>query len=231
MNASDVMATNVITVGPDASVQEVANILLANRISGLPVVDEHGELVGIISEGDLIRRAELGTERHRSWWLQLFADEPREVLATEYVKSHACRVGDIMTREVIAATPSTPLSDIATTLEKNRIRRVPIVERGKVVGVVSRANLVQALATLRQAIEPATMTDSVVREKVMAQLRSEPWTTFSTLNATVQSGTVELWGVVGSEAEKEAARVAAEGVAGVRAVENNIMVRRFVSGF
>jgi CBS domain-containing protein len=179
----------------------------------------------------LIRRAELGTERHRSWWLQLFADEPREVLATEYVKSHACRVGDIMTREVIAVTPSTPLSDIATTLEKNRIRRVPIVERGKVVGVVSRANLVQALATLRRAIEPATMTDSVVREKVMAQLRSEPWTTFSTLNATVQSGTVELWGVVGSEAEKEAARVAAEGVAGVGAVENNIMVRQFVSGF
>jgi CBS domain-containing protein len=169
MRASDVMATNVITTSPDASVQEVANILLTNRISALPVVDEHRELIGIISEGDLIRRAELGTDRHRSWWLELFAGEPREVLVVEYVKSHAPRVGDIMTRKVITATPLTPLHDIAALLVKNRIKRVPIVEGGKLVGIVSRANLVQALATLGKQIEPGTTNDSVIREKVMAQ--------------------------------------------------------------
>jgi CBS domain-containing protein len=231
MHASDVMVTNVIAVGPNTSVQEVADILLTNRISAAPVVDDHGELIGLISEGDLIRRAELGTERHHSWWLELFAGQSKEALAIEYVKSHASKVGDVMTREVITATPSTPLREVAALLEKNHIKRVPIVERGKLVGIVSRANLVQALATLRKEIEPGTMSDSVIREKVMVQLSSEPWTRFSTLNATVQGGTVELWGVVGSEAEKEAARVAAEVVPGVGAVENNVIVRPLTSGF
>lgn len=231
MNASDVMVTNVIAIGPNASVQEVADILLTNRISAVPVVDDHGELIGIISEGDLIRRAELGTERRRSWWLEIIASESKEDLAIEYMKSHASKVGDIMTREVITATPGTPLRDVAALLEKNRIKRVPIVERGKMVGIVSRANLVQALATLRKDIEPGTTSDSVIRAKVMAQLSSEPWTRLSTLNVTIQGGTVELWGVVGSEAEKEAARVAAEVVPGVRAVENNLIVRPLISGF
>jgi CBS-domain-containing membrane protein len=231
MNASDVMVTNVITVGPNASVQEVADVLLTNHISALPVVDDHGELIGIISEGDLIRRAELGTERRRSWWLEIFAGESKEALAIEYVKSHGSKVGDVMTRDVITATPGTSLRDVAALLEKNRIKRVPIIERGKIVGIVSRANLVQALATLRKGIEPGKMSDAVIREKIMAQFSSEPWTNFSTLNATVQGGTVELWGIVGTDAEKEAARVVAEGVAGVDAVENNVIVRRLVSGF
>jgi CBS domain-containing protein len=231
MNASDVMVTNVIAIGPNASVQEVADILVINRISAAPVVDDYGELIGIISEGDLIRRAELGTERRGSWWLEIIASESKEDLAIEYMKSHASKVGDIMTREVITATPGTPLRDVAALLEKNRIKRVPIVEQGKMVGIVSRANLVQALAILRKDIEPGTTSDSVIREKVMAQLSSEPWTRFSTLNVTIQGGTVELWGVVGSEAEKEAARVAAEVVPGVCAVENNLIVRPLISGF
>jgi CBS domain-containing protein len=230
MKASDVMITKVITASPNDSVRDAANVLLANRISALPVIDEHGELVGVISEGDLMRRAELGTERRRSWWLEILVGESKETLATEYVKSHARKVGDVMTRDVITATPTTPLGDIAALLEKNRIKRVPIVEHGNVVGIVSRANLVQALASARNENEPEAI-DSVIREKIMAQFSSEPSTKFSTLNATVQSGTVELWGVVGSEAEKEAARVAAELVAGVRAVENNVTVRPLVSGF
>ena len=160
MNASDVMVTNVIAVGSNASVQEVADILLTNRISAAPVVDDHGELIGIISEGDLIRRAQSGTERHRSWRLEIIASESKEDLAIEYVKSHASKVGDVMTHEVITATPGTPLRDVAALLEKNRIKRVPIVERGKMVGIVSRANLVQALATLRKDIEPGTTSDS-----------------------------------------------------------------------
>jgi CBS domain-containing protein len=118
MKASDIMAMNVITVGPETSVREVANILLRNRISALPVVGKHKELIGIISEGDLVRRAELETDPRRPWWLKIFVSKNKEALALEYVKSHAHRVKDIMTREVVTARPATPLRDIATLLEK-----------------------------------------------------------------------------------------------------------------
>ena len=230
MKARDIMVMNVITVSPEASVRQVANILFKNRISALPVVDEHGELIGIISEGDLARRAELETDYRRSWWLEIFARKSKENLAIEYVKSHARRVKDVMTRRVITARPATSLRDIAALLEKNRIKRVPIVANGKVVGIVSRANLIQALASLRKENEQSTTSASMIRKKVMAQFKSEQWSKHSLLNATVQGGTVKLWGIVDSEAEKEAARVAAEQVAGVQAIENNVIVLPVVAG-
>src|SRR5262245_53931442 len=151
MNAADVMVTEVITVGPDALVQDVAHLLLTNRISAVPVVASDGRLLGIVSEGDLMRRAEAGTGRRRSWWLAALTG--REPTAADYVKEHARKVTDVMTRRVITAPPDTPLRDIANLLEKNGIKRVPIVENGKVVGIVSRANLLQALASLRKQIE------------------------------------------------------------------------------
>jgi CBS domain-containing protein len=129
MNAADVMVTKVITVGPDACVQDVANMLLTNRISAVPVVDANGKLLGIVSEGDLMRRVEAGTGRRRSWWLSLLTG--REPFAAEYVKEHSRRVVDVMTRAVITAKPDTPLRDIANLLERNGIKRVPIVENGR----------------------------------------------------------------------------------------------------
>ena len=232
MNASDVMSIDVITVAPTASVQEVAALLLKHRISALPVVDEHGAVVGIISEGDLVRRAELDTEHRRSWWLDILANKTNEALATEYVKSHSRRVENIMTRGVITASPDTPLRDIAALLEKRHIKRVPIVANGRLAGIVSRANLVQALASRgSQSGQQTTADDADLREKVMAQFKSEEWSKHAMLNATVQGGTVELWGFVGSDAEKEAARVAAELIPGVRAIENNVIVRPVVVGF
>ena len=231
MKASDVMTVDVVTVAPTASVQEVAKLLLAHRISALPVADQNGSLVGIISEGDLVRRTELGTDHRSSWWLDILANRSNEELATQYVKSHSRRVEDIMTREIITATPATPLRDIAKLLEKHHIKRVPIVADGRLVGIVSRANLIQALASQRKPDQPDTTSDAAIRDKIMAQFKSQPWSKHSTLNATVQGGTVELWGTVGSDAEKEAARVAAEVVPGVQAVENNVMVRPVVAGF
>jgi len=225
MKARDIMVRNVITVGPKTSVREVANILLRKQISALPVVDEHRKLIGIISEGDLVRRAELETDYRRSWWLEIFARKSNEALAVEYRKSHARRVKDVMSRKVITATPSTSLRDIAALLEKNRIKRVPIVANRKVVGIVSRANLIQALASLRKETEQSTITDSMIRKRVMAQFKSEQWSKHSLLNATVQGRRVKLWGIVDSEAEKEAARVAAEQVAGIQAIENNVIVQ------
>ena len=224
MKASDIMIADVATVGPDNSIQDVAEILLAKRISGLPVINARGKLVGIVSEGDLLRRAESGTEHTRSWWLKLLMG--RETLAAEFVKEHARRVRDVMTRDVITVSPDTSVTEIAGLLERNRIKRVPVVQDGKLVGIVSRANLVQALAGLRKEIAvEKPMTNSELRDTVLSRLRAEPWAKTGLINVTVNSGTVDLWGIVDSEAEKQALRVAIEVTPGVRDVTNNVIVR------
>jgi CBS-domain-containing membrane protein len=229
MNAADVMVTNVITVGLDACLQDVAHLLLTNRISAVPVVDSDGKVIGIVSEGDLMRRAEAGTGRRRSWWLSLLTG--KEVLAAQYVKEHSRKVADVMTRDVITATPDTPLPDIANILEKNSIKRVPIIKDRKMVGLVSRANLLQALASLRKQIEGGTPNDTKIRETVVQRLNAEPWLRSSLINVIVQEGTVELWGIVDSPTEKKAVRVAAEETPGVRAVNDNLIIRPAGSGF
>src|SRR6266481_7261230 len=144
MNASAVMVSDVITVKPDDTVHDVAGLLLVNRISAAPVVDDSGKMVGIVSEGDLLRRGENRTEHERPWWLKLLMG--REFLAAEFIKEYGRKIADVMTREVISAKPDTPVADIATLLERHRIKRAPIVQNGKIVGIVSRANLIQALA-------------------------------------------------------------------------------------
>jgi CBS domain-containing protein len=230
MKAADVMVTNVITVGPDTCVQDVARILLDARISGVPVVGADGKLRGIVSEGDLMRRAEAGTGRKRPWWL--LALTGREVLAEEFVREHSRKVADVMTRQVVTAAPDTPLSTIADLLEKNAIKRVPIVENGRVVGIVSRANLLQALACLSKPVEIAAAgDDSKIREQVLTQLQTETWTRPSLINVIVQDGTVDLWGIVDSASEKKAVRVAAEVTPGVRAVNDNLIIRPAESGY
>jgi CBS-domain-containing membrane protein len=222
MKARDVMATPVITVKPSSLVQDVARLLLGRRISAVPVIDDDGRLVGIVSEGDLIRRAEVGTERRHSWWLRLLTGS--DALAGDYVKAHARSVADIMTRDVITVGPETPLSEIATLLERKAIKRVPVVQDGQVVGIVSRANLVQAVASVRKDIE-ISRTDAELRDQLLALLRAQPWAHTALLNVTVADGVVDLWGMVPSETERRALRVAAEGVAGVRAVNDNLVVR------
>jgi CBS-domain-containing membrane protein len=229
MKAADVMVSNVITVGPEASVQAVANILITNRISAVPVVGKHGELVGIISEGDLIRRIETGTQHCRSWWLELLMG--RTPLAAEYIKSHSRKVADVMTSAVITAEPDTPLRDIATLLEKHGIKRVPIVKNKKIIGIVSRANLVQALATKSKEREASSLPidDLTIREEVMARLDRKLWTKFAPVNVIVRDGNVDLWGIVDSETVRQAVRVAAEETAGVRAINDHLVVERITS--
>lgn len=229
MKASDIMATNVITVGANATVQDVASLLFENHISAVPVIGEKGELLGIVSEGDLLRRAEVGTEKRRSWWLQAF--KSREDLAGEFVKSHAHKVTDVMTRHVITAGPDATLGEIATLLEKNGIKRVPIVRTGKVVGIISRANLIQALAGIAKPGFPEVKADDVsVREKILAQFKAQSWTKPWLLNVVVHDGIVDLWGVVDSQAEKRAVRVATETVPGVRLVNDNLQMWSAIHG-
>ncbi|MEW5704361.1 MAG: CBS domain-containing protein [Pseudomonadota bacterium] len=223
MKASDVMSSPVITVKPYASVKEAATLFLDRGISAVPVVDDAGRLVGIVSEGDLIHRSEIGTERRRSWWLLLVAEE--QALAADYIKTHAIKVADVMTRTVITATPETPLHEIAMTMEKNGIKRVPIVRDGQLVGIVSRANLVQAFASSGTKLE-IPLSDTTVRDKLMEKLKQQSWAHTGLLNVTVNDGVVDLWGFSSSETERNAVRVAAETTSGVRAVNDHILIRR-----
>jgi CBS domain-containing protein len=228
MNAADVMVSNVITVGPTATVQEVAATLLRHRISAVPVLDDKGALLGIVSEGDLMRRSESGTERRRSPWLELFAS--KETAAAEYVKSHSRKVTDVMTRRVVTASPETPLAELAGLLEKNAIKRVPILRNGKLVGIVSRANLLQALASFALPAAPAMKNDGAIRQQVMGELNSKTWATPALINVIVQDGAVELWGIVDSQVEKSAVRVLAETTPGVRAVKDNLTIHPMMVG-
>lgn len=224
MNASDIMVTDVITTSPDTSVREAAEILLENHVSALPVVDETGSLVGVLSEGDLVRRMEIGTERRRSWWLELFGSDAAR--GTEYIKSHARKVRDVMTKRVVSATEDTSVGEIASLLERNGIKRVPIVRDGKVVGLVSRANLVRAFASIPAAELPTMKTsDRDLREQVIQRIKAQPWGMPWLMNVTVESGAVELWGFVSSEQERQAIRVAAETTPGVVSVVDNLSKR------
>jgi CBS domain-containing protein len=227
MKARDVMVQHVITVGPDADVQAVANTLVQNGISALPVVDHDCKLIGIVSEGDLIRRAETDTERRRAWWLEMLTST--QTLAAEFAKSHARKVHDVMTRNVVAATPETPLVEIANLLEKHGIKRVPIVEQGRLVGIVSRANLVQALASRGPAIEAVEASDEALRENILTTLRGKRWGC-GMINVIVQRGVVDLWGFVDNADERRAIRVVAEATPGVRTVNDNLRVQTIVSG-
>jgi CBS-domain-containing membrane protein len=227
MKARDVMVAPVITVKWQTSVRELAQLLLKHHISAVPVVDDQGKLVGIVGEGDLVRRSEAGTQRRRPWWLQLFTAE--DTLAQEYVKAHATKVVDIMVRDVVTAAPEASLDEIATLMERNSVKRVPIVSGGQLVGIVSRANLVQAVASKHVGLEIPSA-DAAIRDKLLAHLKAQPWAHTALLNVTVNDGVVELWGMVGSETERKAIQVAAEEMTGVRAVNDHMAVRTYIAG-
>ncbi len=229
MKAADVMVSNVISVGSQASVQEVADVLLRNRISAVPVLGPQGELVGIVSEGDLMRRPEAGTERRHSWWLGLLASS--EGMASDYIKSHSRKVVDVMTRKSRHGNAGYPgRAKLQRCSKSTRIKRVPIVSDGKVVGIVSRANLLQALASLKN-MPPGTTDDASIRAKLTSKLANEPWTKPALMNFIVHDGTVDLWGIVDSQTEKKAVRVLVESTPGVRAVNDNLIIPSAMSGW
>ena len=231
MRAMDVMTTGVITVDPDTSVQAIATLLSERGISGVPVVDAADRLLGIVSEGDLLHRVETGTERltrrRRSWWLDTIASD--QELARDYVKSHGRTAKDVMTREVIAVTEATDLAEVAMLLETKRIKRVPVLHEGKLVGIVSRANLVRALAVTKSdsAVDAAT-DDRAIRSKLLAELMGQEW--FKTqdwfkiwaADVIVRDRVVHFWLAANqTEEERRALRIAAENTAGVRRVEEH----------
>ena len=231
MRAMDVMTTNVVTVGPETPVQEVAKILSERSISGVPVVDAANRLVGIVSEGDLLHRVETGTERRpdrrtgrrRSWWLDTIGGD--EELARDYVKSHGRTARDVMTSEVTFVSDTTELGEIANILESKRIKRVPVVRDGRLVGIVSRANLVRALAAAGPRLSDEIATDDrTIRQKLLTELQGQDWVHTWAADIIVRDGVVHLWVTDDRpEQERHALRVAAENIPGVRGVEEHLV--------
>src|SRR5262249_42296901 len=186
MNAADMMTSPVVAIGPEATVRDAAWTMLTNRISAIPVLDGQGRLVGILSEGDLLRRAQTGTQRRRSWWGMLGLDG--EQLAAEFVKAHGRTVADVMSRNVVTAHEDTPVEEIARLMETHGIKRVPIVADGKLVGIVSRADFLTALAGVTQSPAAASRDDAALRAAILARLARMPWTQPSIINVTVCDG-------------------------------------------
>ena len=226
MIAKDIMTKNVRMIAPDADVRAAARIMAESGVSALPVVDADQTLIGIVSEGDLVRRAELKTTRRRSWWLELFTTP--ETLAEEYIKAHAPKVRDVMHRPVISVTEDTPVPAIATLLERHGIKRVPVLRAKAVVGIVSRADLVKALA--RQTKEtPSEATDGAIRNTFMQRFKAQPWTPAGGGVAfSVRAGVVSLSGVVATNEQSQALKVMAETIPGVVKVENELRVLPYI---
>jgi CBS domain-containing protein len=221
MRAIDVMVHDVVTVRPDTDVAEAIKLLTEHDVSALPVLDSDRNLVGMLSEADLIHRVEIGTEKHRRWWLE--AVTGAATLAEEFAKSHGKKVGEIMTTAVVSVSEDTSLSEIAAVLERNGIKRVPVVKDGKVVSIVSRSNLIQALASVIGRIDEHDETDRQIRLDLQARLREQSWTNFGSRNITVNDRVVHLWGLVGSAAERKALLALAEGVPGVSRVSDEMI--------
>lgn len=219
MNAGDVMTRDVISIGPDASILEAARLMMQHRISGLPVVDSAGNLVGIVTEGDFLRRRETGTQRQRPRWLEFIIGPGR--LATEYTHESGRRVEEIMTADVRTVAEDTPLDEIVHLMERHRIKRLPVVQGRKLVGIVTRANVMRAVVRLAHEAEPASASDADIRERLLTELDKLPWA--PAIGVAVKDGVVKLSGVLTDEAQRTALRVAAENVPGVKGVRDDLV--------
>jgi CBS domain-containing protein len=219
MRAHQIMTRPVYTILPDASIGEAANLMLQRHISGLPVVDASGNLVGIVSEGDFIRRSEIGTQRTRSRFLN-FILGPGQA-ATDFVHERGRKVDEIMTPEPLTITEDTPVEEIVARMEKNKFKRLPVMRGERVVGIVSRANLLQAVASLARQVPDPTADDDHMRNRIIDALGRNDWCPHG-LNVIVRNGIVHLSGIITDERSRKASIVCAENVAGVKQVHDHL---------
>ncbi|MGB8637577.1 MAG: CBS domain-containing protein [Pseudolabrys sp.] len=221
MKAKDVMISTVISVQPNATILQAARQMLQHHISGLPVITQSGEIVGILSEGDFLRRREIATERRHSRWLEFLMGPGK--LAVEYAHSHGRKVAEVMTTEVHTVTEDTTLEDIVELMERRRIKRVPVMRGKKIVGMVTRSNLMHAMVSLARAEPKSAKADAAIRETLLAEMQKQSWAPAAMLNVVVRDGVVEFWGVIIDERQREALKVAAENIPGVNAVKDHLV--------
>jgi CBS-domain-containing membrane protein len=230
MNVADVMTHPVISVTPQTTIAEAAGLMMEHRISGLPVVDEAGAVVGVVTEGDLLRRIETGTERRHNRWLEFLIAPGR--LAEDYSRANARNVGEVMSAEVVAVAPRDSLAEVVRLMERHHIKRLPVIESGRLAGIVSRANLVRAL--LHNLAEPpvgkAPGSDAEIRERIMAEIGKQPWGPRASVDVRVAAGIVELYGSITDERERTALQILAENTAGVKAVRDHLVWVEPMSG-
>jgi CBS domain-containing protein len=219
VKASDIMTRNVISIHADEAVVDAARRMIEKQISGLPVVDPSGRVIGIVTEGDFLRRSEIGTRRRRARWLEFLVGPGR--LASEYVRESSRKVDDVMTRNPSTIGPDATLEEIVHLMEQRRIKRLPVVDGGKLVGTVSRANLVRALTSCVREAKPVSDANGSIREQILAELGKQPWAPH--IDVVVNQGVVDLWGVLTDEREREAIIVATENVDGVRHVHDHLV--------
>jgi len=220
MNAQDAMTKDVVTVGPQTTVGEIAAVLVRHRISAVPVVSEDSRVIGIVSQTDLGHRSETGTEKQRKWWLDMFADS--DTKAREYIKSHGLKAEDVMSRIVVSVSKQATLAEVADVLDSHRIRQVPVMDGGKLVGMISRADLVRKLAEIKIAAPAARPDNGALQKAIWQEIKAQPWLRSAYINLAVKGGVVELYGAVDSSEQRRALRVLVEGVSGVRKVEDNV---------
>lgn len=222
MKVHEIMTPEVVAVGPDTSVKEIATTMSERRISGVPVVTADGSVIGIVSQSDLLHRAELGTERRRKWWLQFFADDRQ--LAREFTQAHGRHARDVMSRHVVTIAADATLADAADMLDSHRIKRMPVVRDGKLVGMLTRGDLVRALAEAEDRTPAGTIDDADIHAALYQRLRREPWLRATLIAANVDDGVVQLRGFVESSEQRRALKALAEEVDGVKRVEDHLTV-------
>ena len=218
MQVQDVMSRDVVTVRPDATILHAARLMLQRKFSGLPVVDAAGALVGIVTEGDFLRRTETGTVRRRPRWLE-FVMGPG-ALAAEYTHAAGRLVAEVMTRDVLTVTEATPLRDVVDLMERHRVKRLPVVRGGEVVGIVTRQSLLHAMVGHRSSAEAVATDDNAMRERLVAELKAQPWAPL--IDVSVEGGKVTLSGAIFDDRQRDAVRVAAENIPGVKSIEDRL---------
>ena len=226
MQVRDVMTRNVISVKAEEPILTAVRLMLQNRISGLPVVDTSGALIGIVTEGDFLRRGEIGTTRKRSKWLEFLLGPGR--LADEYVHTSGRKVSEVMTPDPSTVSEDDALETVVKLMERHRIKRLPVVRKGQLVGIISRANLMHALASLAREAPPASGDDAAIRDRVLAALAKQRWA--FAVNVVIKDGVAELWGTIMDERERQACIVTVENVAGIKAVHDHLVWVEPMSG-
>lgn len=228
MSAADIMTRQLITVTSQTTIKDAARLLLQYGISGLPVLNSNGELVGILSEGDLLRRTEIGTERHHSRWRELLGN--RQHQADDYARAHTQRVAEAMTLGAVSTTPVASLTEIVSLMEANHIKRLPVIDDGKLVGIITRADLLRALVRELPTAFDENVDDELIRRSVRTQIDQQSWTPRACIRVGVHEGIVALAGTIRHEAERRALRVLVENVPGVRGVLDHMVWIEPMSG-
>jgi CBS domain-containing protein len=228
MKASEVMQRNPITVTPATAIADAVHLMVTHRISSLPVVDGFGAVVGMVSEGDLLRRVELGTAASNSRWLTWLGSRGRA--AREYVRSHARRVDEVMTAAVVAVTPDTELSEVVSLMESRHIKRVPVLENGRLIGIITRWGLMRVLEELLPRASTRPVDDEELRRRLLSSVKEQNWAPRTPFDLKVLNGVVEFVGVVTDERQRTALRVLAENTSGVRGVVDHLLWVDLMSG-